>query len=292
MVLESIFKLASIKRHPHNIVFQSIVIASIGIWLGYWLFPGSASVAALGITAIGLLPIIQKLLVREEEEEHAVKNSVGFLERNIGMIVVFAWFFLGLMATYAVWYAVLPEQGNNAIPSRKVVFAEQTSTLQQVRSLSTAGLIEASPGDCFGNGKNVLGCTGFIFSRNFVVFILAILLSLLFGAGAIFLLAWNGSVLGVLIGQDALIAGKGGSIAVILDSIIHNTFGRAGFGIPEIVAYFIGVIAGGMISVSIAHGDIGKPWFGKIVKDVLVLIVVAVALLLAAALIEAVVIIG
>ncbi|GAG01403.1 unnamed protein product, partial [marine sediment metagenome] len=57
-------------------------------------------------------------------------------------------------------------------------------------------------------------------------------------------------------------------------------------GIPEIAAYFIGGLASGIISIAIIKHDFMGKQFKHILKDAMVLILIAVVVLIAAALIE------
>ena len=101
--------------------------------------------------------------------------------------------------------------------------------------------------------------------------------SLIFGAGAIFILAWNASVISAAIGifsessLSALPLGIG-------RYMIHGT--------PEIGAYFVGALAGGIISVAVIKHDIYSEKFWVILQDSLNLVIVSVVLLFIAALIE------
>ena len=104
-----------------------------------------------------------------------------------------------------------------------------------------------------------------------------VIFSLIFGAGAIFILAWNASVIGAAIG-------------IFTKSNISNLpLGLARYmihGIPEIGSYFTGALAGGIISVAIINHDVKSEKFWTILQDSLNLVIFAVVLLFVAALIE------
>jgi uncharacterized membrane protein SpoIIM required for sporulation len=57
-------------------------------------------------------------------------------------------------------------------------------------------------------------------------------------------------------------------------------------GFPEILAYFVGGLAGGIISVAVIKHDFGTKTFEKILLDSSDLIIISLAMLLLAALIE------
>ena len=116
-----------------------------------------------------------------------------------------------------------------------------------------------------------------IFSNNIYVLIFTILFSLVFGAGAIFILVWNASVIGAAIGiftKGSLANLPGG----LLRYMVH--------GIPEISAYFVGALAGGIISVAVIRKDLQGSGTWKILQDSLLLVIIAIMILVVAGLME------
>ena len=57
-------------------------------------------------------------------------------------------------------------------------------------------------------------------------------------------------------------------------------------GLPEIAAYFIGALSGGIISVSIIRRDLRGEGIWKILEDALILIIIAIVILILAGLME------
>jgi len=109
------------------------------------------------------------------------------------------------------------------------------------------------------------------------VLIFTILFSLAFGAGAIFILVWNATVIAAAIGIFAQ------------QNISNLPFGILRYmihGIPEISAYFAGALAGGIISVAVIRRDLhnGRQW--GILQDSLILVLIAIGILVVSALME------
>jgi len=117
-----------------------------------------------------------------------------------------------------------------------------------------------------------------IIVNNIGVLFLSFVFSFLFGAGAVFILAWNASVLAAAIGITAKTFGSAvvGLPVAILVFLPH--------GILEILAYFIGAVAGGLISTVIMRKNSKKFWF--VISDGLQLMLVAAVLLVVAAIVE------
>ena len=117
-----------------------------------------------------------------------------------------------------------------------------------------------------------------ILVNNIYVLIFCLLFSLLFGAGAIFILAWNASVIAT-------------AIWIFSKYSIENfpmAFGRYMIhGVPEIAAYFTAALAGGIISIALIRHDFDDDRFWDTIKDSLNLILLAVLLILFSAGFEA-----
>ncbi len=288
MVFESILGEAQVRRHPLYILFLSIAFSSISIWVSYFTFPESSSILSLAFITIGMMPVMFLIFTAEEEEEAAHPGSAAtFIERHFDIIAIYSWFLIGLIFSYSMWYVALPQKEASfclgegicmAMPAKEKVFKEQEQTFdafQSIRqSIGTAKATEAvNP-----RGSDFWSVFMLIFTNNASVFGLAVLFSFIFGAGAIFLLAWNGSFIGVVVGKEMLRSDVLSGMFIVVGLLPH--------GIPEFIAYFMGAIAGGIISAAISKKSYHKYEFEVIAKDVLVLIAIAYAILLLGALIE------
>jgi uncharacterized membrane protein SpoIIM required for sporulation len=101
--------------------------------------------------------------------------------------------------------------------------------------------------------------------------------SVIFGAGGIFILTWNATV----ISAAMVIFAKSNIYSLPLSLgryMIH--------GVPEIAAYFIGTLAGGIIGLSIVRKEFKTGRFWDILYDSVILIVIAIVILFFAGIIE------
>ncbi len=306
MVLEDIISDRVARKHPVDLLFVSILMSSVAIWGSYYVFRETTSILSLAFVTIGLMPLIHAIFVEEEEEEaEELGPASGFLSRHFDIIKILTWFFLGLVLSYAFWYVVLPTAKEELCiagacfpaPLRGKVFAEQEKTYAFIAGKVTGpagatglvtGLVEAAGfatrESCLGKAKSLWGCTEFIYANNSVVLGLAILFSFVWGAGALFLLGWNASVIGVFIGKEVLEKDWMAGLLKALGYIPH--------GLPEVMAYFIGSIAGGIISVALTKKKYKTHEFEQIAKDVLFLLVLSYVVLFVGALVEAYFIVG
>jgi uncharacterized membrane protein SpoIIM required for sporulation len=132
-----------------------------------------------------------------------------------------------------------------------------------------------------------------IFLNNFKVLLFCLLFSFIYGLGAIFILIWNASVIAAALGNFIRVnIAKYVSAVGLLKAGAYLQVASLGFfryaihGIPEIAAYFVGGLAGGIISIAVIRHDFGTSNFTRILFDSVDLIIVSISLLIFAALVE------
>ena len=116
-----------------------------------------------------------------------------------------------------------------------------------------------------------------IIENNVYVMIFTLIFSLIFGAGAIFVLAWNASVISAAIGIFTSYNIKEIPFG-LLRYMIH--------GFPEIAAYFITALAGGIFGIGVIKNGIRNEKFLRIVENVVILLFISILILIIAAVIE------
>lgn len=318
MVLETLLPSKVAREKPHYMMLVAFLFAIVGMWLAYFIFPHSASVLTLAFIVIAAEPLIRKTLMREEDEEARRPGNPGtFLERHFDLIAMYSWFFLGLVIAYMAWYIILPGMDPHRcvtdsfcgeFPTRDSIFSEQERQLHSIGqlretvsttgnvTLPTAGLTPLPFSGLATNGSGPPGdywsVVNFLFANNATVLLLAILFSFLFGEGALFLISWNASIIGTVMGKisaQALAAGASHDVIGLLYALGYGIYHGIGFiphGIPEIASYYIGAIAGGIISASMAKQVYQTDEFKTVALDAAALIVIAIILLFGAAMIE------
>lgn len=257
MVLEKLMSIRMAIRQPVWVFILGGILSMICTLLAYIVFPTNIGWAANFLITFAMLPFMINLATYETSllEENVEKyESMNILERHKNVIVVYAAFFAGMILTLSILSIFLPD------PLVQKIFESQITEINWLRSKATFG-----------------GTFQEIILNNIGVLFAAFLFSLLFGAGAIFILSWNASVLSAAIGMSAkALGGLSGMPAAILSYMLHGSF--------EILAFFIGAIAGGLISVAITKRKTKEFWF--IIKDSLEMLGAAVMLLVLAAIIE------
>jgi len=254
MVLDRIIGVKEVLKDPIKAFGLGVIISSISLFVAYSIFPQSTGLFTVVIITLASLPFINRMLRYEAYEDEKMMETHTFFQRYGDVIITYVALFSGMIIAMSLSFVVLPEQ------VVETVFSDQINEINLIR-----GNFD------FGN-KFVE-----IFVNNSSVLTLTFLFSFLFGSGAIFILAWNASVLSSAIGLIA--KSSGGLIALpsaVLMFIPHGSF--------EIGAYFIGAIAGGLVSAVITRRKSVKFW--PIVQDSLKLLAIAFVFLIIGGIIE------
>jgi uncharacterized membrane protein SpoIIM required for sporulation len=256
MVLERLISLRSGVKQPLWMFFIGGGIALVSLFIAYYIFQTSVGMATSLLITIAMMPFMLNLITYEEEKEEAESEitEMNFLQRHRMILKVYTAFFAGVILSLSLTYMILPQASVDKI------FADQVNQINAIR-----GDILFS--DTFSK----------ILMNNVGVLFLSFLFSFLFGAGAVFILAWNASVLATAIGIAAKSYGGIGALPLaILTYFPHGSL--------EILAYFIGGIAGGLVSTVITRRKGGKFWF--IMKDGMQLMIISIIILVIAGFIE------
>ncbi|MFA5796725.1 MAG: stage II sporulation protein M [Candidatus Woesearchaeota archaeon] len=304
MVLEGFISAENAESKPWLLLFWGFVYTSVAMLLAYWIFKEYSSLFTVFLATVASLPIIFKLMKLEEQKDLTDMSEKILLKEHAKALSSFMYLFLGAVLAFTLWYLVLPT-GVVAI-----IYEAQTSTISSINGKTTTSNTQAAQvqraeitGNTLGVSKGSLGIEGKvitpfeafkrIFFNNVKVLIFCLLFSFIYGAGAIFILLWNASVIGTAIGnfirtQLATLAIELGGVSLgnYFSVVSLGLFKYAIHGIPEILAYFVGALAGGIISIAIINHDFSSQKFEHIVLDSADLVMLSLVILFVAALLE------
>ena len=301
MVLEHVIPIKMIYTKPYLSFIVGFAISLISVLFAYFLLPQYAGIVMIAFLILLTIPYMYSLLFNEEKLDFTTHPEKKLLKKHIYASFIYLLLFLGFTLGFFFSYIMFMNFFQpNTIPSPSnslsvMIFNPQLKTLSKINgnfnhlagsyhSLSSYQLF-----------SNFLG----IFENNLSVLIIALVLSFIYGSGAIFILGWNSSVLGIAMGNVALslsstrlITGVKQKVAAgaASHSLFYN-FVKASVrflphGIPEIFAYIIAGVAGGIISVAIIKNDVRSKKFEQIFFDTSNLFIISVLFLFFAALIE------
>lgn len=276
MVLESLITPANAEKRPSQMVLLGFAYTTVGIFLSLWVFKAESSLIMVFLTCMAAIPLIYNTINLEEEKDLEGMEESWLLKEHSKALEAFIFLFIGMTVAFALWYSVLNAQ------TISILFKSQASTIKSINPHVTG--LAASDG--FASFTR-------IFLNNVRVLIFCILFSFLYGSGAIFILAWNGSVIGTAIGNFVRTNLAEAASLIGLDKAGHyfsvigfGLFRYAIHGIPEILAYFVAGLAGGIISIAVIRHDFGSQKFEHILLDAADLLLLSLVILFAAGVLE------
>ncbi len=279
MVLESIVNPFRAESNPKKMFLIGFMYSSIAILLSLWIFNQHASLVMVFLTVLAATPLIYNTIKVEEQKDLSDMPEKRLLKEHAHALSFFMYLFLGITLSCTLWYIFLP----NGILTN--LFGVQTQTIIDINT----SVIKFGSTGFFMQFVKVFSR---IFFNNLKVLIFCILFAFIFGVGAIFILTWNASVIGVAIGNFirsgfAKIESFGfNTLASYFHVVSVGLFRYAIHGIPEILAYFTAGLAGGIISIAVIRHDFGTRKFERIILDSSDLLLVSLGLLFLAALLE------
>lgn len=266
------------ERRPWEMFFIGLFWASISLLLVHFVF-GNDSVLKEGsgllvviFTVISCMPFMYYIIKLEESKDIKINNSGRLIKEHAKALQAMMWMFLGFVIAFSFWYLVLPGEAGQSFNFQIRTFCAINSPGNFDYCVSQHGVPNVT-----GYATGTSAFLG-IFANNIYVLIFTILFSLIFGAGAIFILVWNASVIAAAVGIFAKGSLINLPIAFSRYMLIH--------GLPEIGAYFVGALAGGIVSVAVIRKDLREEGTWKILQDSLFMIIIAVVILVFAALLE------
>ena len=277
-MLEMIINPRDIKRGSWKMFFVGLVYASLSILLVNWFFSGDAVLSKFsGILVVTFcvmfsLPFMYYLIKQEEKEDEEVENVFSVWHAHSDAILALMWLFLGFVVAFSFWHIVL---------HNPLLFNAQIETYCMINSPTNIEncISEYSISNISSGTGAVTKHMRFlsILENNIYVMIFTLMFSLIFGAGAIFVLAWNASVIAGAIGIFTEYQLKDLHIG-ILRYMIH--------GFPEIAAYFITALAGGIFGVGVIRNGIKNAKFLRVLENTIILLFISIITLILAAVIE------
>ncbi len=277
-MFEMLIKPKKAERHPWELFFIGLFYASLAILIVNWVFAQDTvlskylGVLVVTFTVIFSMPFIYYTIRLEEKKIIPGRGTMSLLQEHKKALLAFMWLFFGFVVAFSFWYIVLSNTQSFSAQIETYCAINRPTNFEQCVSEYSIKTGSQTTGLATGTSRLFL-----IFTNNIYVLIFTLLFSLLFGAGVIFILAWNASVIAAAVGIFA----KSDLAALplgIARYMIH--------GIPEIASYFIVALAGGMVSVAVIRHETGTEKFWEVLEDSLHLIIIAVVVLFLGALLE------
>lgn len=276
-MLETLINPKKGEKGPWKMFFIGLIYASLSLLLVHWFFssdPNLSNASGMLVVLFCIMfsfPFMYFIIKTEEKEDEEVEGLFSVWKAHKDAIYAFMWLFLGFVVAFSFWNIILQDAN---------LLNFQIQTYCQINSPGNveACVQEYSSGDLNMTGASINGMRFLsIIENNVYVMIFTLIFSLIFGAGALFILVWNASVISAAVG--IFVRYKISDIPLgIARYAIH--------GIPEIAAYFITALAGGIFGVGLIRHGIKDEKFLKVFENVILMIFMALVILILAALIE------
>lgn len=325
MSFELLLKPLTAEKKPWVLFLFTILIASLAIILSYNIFPRSASVLLITFSIIPLIPIMTKLIEMEELKLERAKKWYSF--KNYRILKVYAFLFIGFVIAFSAWYTFLPSEKSDQIFKEQIYSLYErdplTSDATNQMPVCDSGILsnyinDYKIADCkvvdykkdgiaeyliITEDKQELVLKtdtkefipykkyirGHYFFHNLNILIFIFLTSFIFGSGALFVLVWNASIIGVYIGEIAhrlALFASFGKLSAYFTALPISMWRLLLHGIPEFLGFFVAAFAGGILSVSIIRHSFLDKRSLKIMIDASILFGFSVALIALAAFLE------
>jgi len=274
MVIESIMNPLKAEKKPWDMFFIGFVYSTIAVFLSLWIFKTQASLVMVFLTVMAAIPIVYDTMKLEEGKDLKIMNERALLKEHNKALLFLMFLFLGITISATLWYVILPSSYVSYL------FQEQTQTITSINQQISGKVVQF---DLFSK----------ILFNNIKVLAFSVLFSFIYSAGAIFILTWNASVIGAAIGNfirsrmSDYVATVGlTKLGAYFQIVSLGLLRYAIHGIPEILAYFYGGLAGGIISIAIIRHHFTSKKFSNIIIDSSELLIISIGFLLIAAILE------
>lgn len=270
MVFENVYSQEYLNNNKHMVLILSFSYTILGISASYLLFRDfNSSLVSIGFTSLILLTVLRDILKISVKSEIAINekkiNLMNMLKQYKNDIIIFTYLFIGILLGFSIFSLGLPSEVSEKFFSSQYEF-----------------LVTNTPHDVFSHGTFES-----ILLNNLAVLIICLITSFLFGIGTIFLfiLVWNGSVIGTIfteIAKQSAISLEHSQIIIflvlLLAALPHMIF--------EIFSYLLSGIIGENLSDYLLAEKPKNSKYKKIINFTLSMISYSIIFLLIAVYIE------
>lgn len=221
--------------------------------------PHLIGITTIFFTVILTMPVLNFILKQEEDIE---KKKGNFFKKNGKVIDFYVYYFLGVFVVFLLisllmpWTVFSKENFFNIQPTKEVIKV---------------------PGALHTDGQLLKQ----IILNNLYLGLAALIISLFFGAGSIFLLVLNASMAAAFLGSIIR-----ASELPIVTSLICNTSIFSIHFLPEMIGVLIAALAGGLLYIDFAKEKLFSKNFDEVVLDAAQLVGISIIVIIIAAILE------
>lgn len=315
----------NIIKRPYLLFFAVLFFFALSVFLLLEAFPAESSILVIVFTMIPIIPLFVKLIeLQEERLQHKPYRLT-----QVHLLKLYGYLFLGVILMSSFFYFFLPTHYSEKLFSSQYDALYDLSAplakfsdygLIDCSQYDFSSLVLEPITSCkvidfhqdgsyeyllyvegkvtpqyvyFVEDKTISDYRGFVsmyfMSNNLSVLMFVFLTSFIFGAGALFVLLWNASIIGVFMGEYAIKFSYifSNKLLAYLWAIPMTVFALIFHGFFEFLGFFMGAIAGGILSVGIIRHKFLDAEFKHVFVESSKLLLFAVLSIIFAAVIEA-----
>ena len=264
MVLEKLYTPEFLKKNKYVIFLLSLTCTILGLAWSLIYFSNNHSFIALAFISLLLLFTLKDVIDIHLPTRAKDENKVAKQEYK-DLLMIFFYIFIGIFLPFLFYSAMLPDNATRLFFTGQYELLATTSAQDIYSGLSIQG----------------------VFINNVYVFIGCLVSAFLFGLGAIFLfiIVWNASVLGVVLGVVArhTATETGIQLPLVILTLILAAFPHV---ILEVFAYFFAGTTGERVSDWLFFKGLNRKIFTAVVLLALKVVILSVFILFVAAAVE------
>lgn len=223
---------------------------------------------SLIIIAISITPLSQitSKLIEIEWNKEKFEKSKNIIFRHKNFIIYYLSIFFASIIGFYIVYLISPN-----------IFYPQEKAINDL----VEGIYQYS-----GSAINKKAMLYFIIQNNLYVLVSFYVFSFLFGAGAIYLLLWNASIVGAFLGRETILVSSNNLLYKFIIFPFIKLILLLPHGILEFLAYFLAALGGGLLSQTLFM-KVDRKDLETILSDSILLLLLSIVILVIAGFIEA-----
>lgn len=226
-LFRDIFDENKFDRHPYYSFIVAMFFVIVSFLFAMFIFPAEFSMSMLAFATLLMVPYTLKILKKEKPSGKA-KASDAFksFSRHNRLILLFIFLFFGMAIEYMIIFAISPPHVVN------MAFSEQMITLTD------------TPSKYFLNIDFLYK----ILINNIRLVFISYILSLFYGIGALYILNYNASIVGIVYGNTIRPLIWGGGLTSLAFAKLFLFLPHL---ITEVIAYLLAAVAGILLMKSL-----------------------------------------
>jgi len=277
-MLESLVNPKRLEKGSWKMFLIGILYASLSLVLVKLFFSNDpvlikySGLLVVTFSVLFTLPFMYFIIKKDEKTDESIEGLRSVWRVHKDAIYAFVWLFLGFVIAFSFLNVALGHSNLLNAQLQTYCSINSPTNVQACVNQYSQGVTLTPTGAATGSGRFFS-----ILENNVYVLIFTLIFSLIFGAGAIFILSWNATVIASAVGIFAKY--KFSQIPQgLMRYMVH--------GIPEIGSYFIAALAGGILGIGFLRHGIKDKRFYHVLENVILLLFISLVILIIAAFLE------